>query len=139
MVTTEEAMRIQDCRPLLNVSDMEASLGFWRDMLGFEVAYAWEHEGQVAFATLRNGNAELMLNRPGEIARPGPGTADRPSYSDAGLSFRVADAHAVHRSLAAKGWSAQGPTREMYGDELLARDPDGYQLAFVSPLPEGGA
>jgi catechol 2,3-dioxygenase-like lactoylglutathione lyase family enzyme len=126
----EGRVRIQDCRPLLNVADMDASLAFWRDVLGFEVTFAWENEGRVAFARLSHGGAELMLNRPGEIERPGPG--EHPSYADAVLSFRVDDAHALAGALSAKGWPSEGPTREMYGDELLVRDPSGYQLAFVS-------
>jgi catechol 2,3-dioxygenase-like lactoylglutathione lyase family enzyme len=34
-------MSILDCRPLLNVSDVERSLAFWRDILGFEVLFRW--------------------------------------------------------------------------------------------------
>ena len=39
-------MTIQTCRPLLNVADIEASLGFWRDLIGFEVTTRFESEGR---------------------------------------------------------------------------------------------
>jgi uncharacterized glyoxalase superfamily protein PhnB len=131
-------MSILDCRPLLNVSDVERSLAFWCDILGFGVLFRWEHEGRLAFANIRSGAAELMLNSPSEVDQPGPGSGPLQSYSDAVLSFRVLDVHELCRELTAKGWSTRAPERQDYGvDEMLVRDPDGYELAFTSPAGTG--
>jgi catechol 2,3-dioxygenase-like lactoylglutathione lyase family enzyme len=67
-----EITAMLDCTPLLNVANVERSLAFWRDGLGFEVIANWDHEGRPAFARLRSGGAELMLNRPSDVERPGP-------------------------------------------------------------------
>jgi hypothetical protein len=32
-------MSVRTCKPLLNVANMEASLGFWRNPDGFEIAF----------------------------------------------------------------------------------------------------
>ena len=53
-------MTMQSCRPLLNVADVEASLGFWRDLLGFEVTTTYQAEGRLAFAQLASGDVQLM-------------------------------------------------------------------------------
>jgi len=37
---------MQTCRPLLNVADIEGSLTFWRDGVGFEVVTRYPSEGR---------------------------------------------------------------------------------------------
>jgi len=131
-------MAMLDCTPLLNVADVERSLAFWREGLGFEVVATWDHEGRAAFARLRSGKAELMLNRPTDVDRPGPGA--KPSYSDVVLNLRVDDVHALWRALTAKGLSVKPPERQFYGvDEMLMRDPDGYEIAFTSGVVTTGS
>jgi uncharacterized glyoxalase superfamily protein PhnB len=125
-------MTMQSCRPLLNVADVETSLGFWRDLIGFEVAYRYEPEGRLDFASLRSGDVELMLNARG--GDPAPRRA-RPHYTDCVLSFAVASVHALVHDLRAKGFDAPSPEAQDYGlDEIVVRDPDGYEIAFTSPI-----
>ena len=124
-------MTVQSCKPLLNVADIEASLGFWRDLIGFEVTTRFEHEGRLAFANLRSGEVELMLNARG--GDPEPRRA-RPHYTEAVIYFGVASVHDLVRDLRAKGFDAPDPEAQEYGlDEITLRDPDGYEIAFTSP------
>jgi catechol 2,3-dioxygenase-like lactoylglutathione lyase family enzyme len=124
-------MTIQSCRPLLNVADVEASLGFWRDLLGFEVVTRYQAEGRLAFAQLKSGDVELMLNFRG--GDPAPRRA-RPHYTEAVIYFGVASVHGLVRDLRGKGFEAPEPERQIYGvDEITLRDPDGYEIAFTSP------
>ncbi|HEX2560656.1 VOC family protein [Phenylobacterium sp.] len=48
--------------PLLNVQDVARSLAFWRDLLGFEVVSTFDWEGRLAWARLKHGEVQLMLN-----------------------------------------------------------------------------
>ena len=124
-------MAVQSCKPLLNVADIEASLTFWCDLIGFEVTTRFEHEGRVAFASLRSGEIELMLNARG--GDPAPRRA-RPHYTEAVIYFGVASVHDLVRDLRARGFAAPDPETEQYGlDEITVRDPDGYEIAFTSP------
>ncbi len=125
-------MTLQSCRPLLNVADIETSLGFWRDLIGLEVVTRFESEGQLAFASLKSGEVELMLNfRGGDPAA----RRARPHYTEAVIYFGVASVHELVRDLRAKGFDAPEPEAQAYGvDEIVVRDPDGYEIAFTSPI-----
>jgi catechol 2,3-dioxygenase-like lactoylglutathione lyase family enzyme len=117
--------------PLLNVQDVSRSLAFWRDVLGFEVVSTWDSEGRMAWARLRNGAISVMLN--GRGGAPAHRTA-RERYTDAVLYFGVDDVHALVRDLRSKGVEVEDPESQEYGlDEVVIRDPDGYDLAFTSP------
>jgi uncharacterized glyoxalase superfamily protein PhnB len=125
-------MTMQTCRPLLNVADIEASLKFWRDLIGFEEITRFESEGRLAFANLRSGEVELMLNARGGDPRA---RRARPHYTEAVLYFGVVSVHDLVRDLRAKGCEAPDPEAQEYGvDEIILRDPDGYEIAFTSPI-----
>lgn len=120
-----------NCRPLLNVADIEASLAFWRDLLGFEERVRYASEGRLAFVSLAAGETELMLNAHG--GDPAARRARAP-YTDTVLYFGVASVHELVRDLRAKGFAAPDPERQDYGvDEIVVRDPDGYEIGFTSP------
>jgi uncharacterized glyoxalase superfamily protein PhnB len=125
-------MTIQSCRPLLNVADIETSLGFWRDLIGFEVATLYAPEGRALFANLKSGEVQLMLN-----ARGGdPATRrQRPHYTEAVIYLGVDSVRELSLALRAKGFDASEPEAQTYGvEEITVRDPDGYEIAFTSPL-----
>lgn len=117
--------------PLLNVQDVARSLAFWRDGLGFEVLQTYEWEGRLAWAQLGKGQVRLMLN--GRGGDPGHRLA-RERYTDAVLCIAVDDVHALVRELRARGLEVEDPEAQDYGlDEVVLRDPDGYDLALSSP------
>ncbi len=64
--------------PMLSVSDLAASLRFYRDVLGGAEAYRFPPEGDAVFVTLRFGAHELGLGRLG-TAPPLHGQAQRPA------------------------------------------------------------
>ena len=126
-------MAIQGHQPLFNVADVGASFAFWQGALGFELVLQLEFEGRLAFAQLRSGEVEIMLN--GRGGDPADRLA-RPHYTEAVFYFRVDDVHALFRELTAKGFGPTAPETQAYGvDEMYLRDPDGYELAFTSPTP----
>lgn len=47
--------------PFLTVSDIQASLRFYVDGLGFSMTNHWSPEGQLRWCWLQNGGAALML------------------------------------------------------------------------------
>lgn len=117
--------------PLLNVQDIARSLAFWRDLLGFEVVSTYDFEGRPAWARLRKGQVEVMLN--GRGGDPGH-RLSRERYTDAVLCFGADDVHALVRELRAKGLQVEDPEAQEYGlEEIILRDPDGYDLAISSP------
>jgi catechol 2,3-dioxygenase-like lactoylglutathione lyase family enzyme len=120
--------------PELACAQPDASLAFYRDVLGFTVLYRRPAAG---FAYLAFGEAQLML----EDARGAWSTApaERPFGRGINLQIECADVEALAARIAAAGQPLWRGTRESWyraGDreygarELLIQDPDGYLLRF---------
>ncbi|MFI4936364.1 MAG: VOC family protein [Caulobacterales bacterium] len=124
-------MTVHNCTALLNVADVERSLAFWQAVLGFEVVTRFEPDGRLMFAMLQSGETPLMLN--GRGSDPAERRA-RSDYTDAVLYFRVDDVRETYAMLRANGVEVGEPQAQEYGlDEIILRDPDGYEIAFTSP------
>ncbi|HUZ13327.1 MAG TPA: VOC family protein [Caulobacteraceae bacterium] len=72
-----------------------------------------------------------MLNaRGGDPAR----RLKRPHYTEAVIYFGVESVRELAHRLRAQGHDAPEPEAQPYGlDEIVLRDPDGYEIAFTSP------
>lgn len=113
------------------VTDIEASLRFYVDGLGFTRTKEWRPEeagGRIQWCWLELGDAALMLQeyRPGRIpeGRLGQGVS---------ICFLCADAIAIYHDVTARGVAAGRP---FVGNGLWVtsvQDPDGYRLDFESP------
>ncbi len=60
---------VQQTVPLLNVSDIQESLRFYVDGLGFEIIHKWEPDGRIQWCWLQHGGAALMVQ---ELPKNGP-------------------------------------------------------------------
>ena len=136
--------------PELYVSDLAASLHFYRELPGFEIAYERPEE---RFAALRLGDAHLMLEQAPALTRATPEaflagewrTADleRPFGRGVNLEITVADVGAIEARLAAAGRPLLRPLHEKSyrtGEghrvvaQLLVADPDGYLIRLSQPV-----
>lgn len=136
----------------VTVVDLERSLRFWRDTLGFEVAVRSSMSGEPLeqITGVRDGAIDFaILNIPGghqvelvQYSAPGDRRHVRPRPSDVGsvhLSLFVRDMQAVLRAVAAGGWQAAGTPQTMadgpasgFTFEYLT-DPDGTILELIQP------
>jgi len=99
--------------------DPEASLAFYRDVLGFEVLSTFP-ETEPSFALLGRDDVGLQI---GGIDAS-KSRQDRPTVT---LYFDVADALEAHETLKEKVRIEWGPEVFFYGRrELAFRDPDGH-------------
>jgi catechol 2,3-dioxygenase-like lactoylglutathione lyase family enzyme len=125
--------------PELLVTDLAASLGFWRDVLDFRVVYERPAEG---FAFLERDGAQLMLEA---ITRDSWLTADLSRPFGRGLHFEIGvrSLAPLLDALARAGWPLWRPVEERWyrvGDhdvgqrQFLTQDPDGYLLRFAEPM-----
>ena len=122
-------MHIDNLVPLFNVANVADSVHFYCDILGFEIVAQYPIEGEPVWANLAIGNHHLMLNQPDWVHSRG----ERRAHMDAMIFFHVDDAGVLHRDLRARGFEVSELDHETYGNEFRMRDPDGYELAFVSP------
>lgn len=144
-MTTPPARPSPKLIPELKVTSLQASLAFWRDILGFAILYDRPEEG---FARIERAGTEFMLDEYDN------GPADRLGIWDIGgreyplgrgINFQISvdDVAPLLAALAAGGWPLFfGPEERWYraGREeigvrqFLVQDPDGYLLRFSQPL-----
>jgi len=123
--------------PLLDVTNIEASLRFYVDGLGFTMKHQWAPEGRIRWCWLELGGAALMLQEHSKDGAPG-GAPTGPLGHGVTICFMCADAIAIYHDALKQGLS---PSRPFVGNSLWVTsfaDPDGYRLDFESPtdVPE---
>jgi len=122
--------------PELVVSDFEASLRFWTDVLGFEVMY---RRADPDFVMLRQGRAQVMLEVRNETSWL-TGDLDRPFGRGINLEIEHGDPAALANRLEELGiapFRSLRETRYLVDDvetiqlAVLVQDPDGYLVRFA--------
>ncbi|WP_295793042.1 VOC family protein [Mucilaginibacter sp.] len=116
--------------PFFIVRDMEASLSFYRDKLGFAMTHQWTPRDKIEWCSLQRDNVSLMLQQ--------PATDDHWVYhlQEAGkgisICFQCADALALFHEFKGNGIEINEP---FVGNNMWVvafSDPDGYRLDFES-------
>src|ERR1700710_1661728 len=122
---------IQYAIPLFMVSNMEASLKFYTDGLGFKIVNTWTPRGKIEWCWLQREGGPLMLQE----ARV---SADKPFLSGdkpgAGVSiwFQCGDSLVLYREFIERGINANEPFVGNGLWDVKVTDPDGYNLHFES-------
>jgi len=126
------APNVRQAVPFFNVTDIEASLRFYVDGLGFAMTMRWVPEGRVRWCWLQLGEAAVMLQEYWRDGRPA-GAPAGPLGQGVSVCFMCTDAVAIYHEVKARGISAGRP---YVGNALWVtsvQDPDGYRLDFESP------
>jgi uncharacterized glyoxalase superfamily protein PhnB len=58
-----QTLQLRTAEPSLTVNNLEASLAWYRDVLGFVVKERWEHEGRLAGVELAAGSVSFYLSQ----------------------------------------------------------------------------
>ena len=134
----------------ITVSNLERSLAFWRDVLGFELSHTAHQTGKLAEEITGVKGAEIKL----AVLRPPGGhkiellqylaPADRERASlrpcDVGsvhVALLVHDLDAVLERIAASDWKAAGKPRTLQSGPnankrvVYVRDPDGTTIELM--------
>ena len=129
---------VKQAVPFFRVSNIEASVRYYVDGLGFEMTHQWMPEGKLQWCWLERGDAALMLQ---EFRKEGHGAWVPEGKLGEGVSicFICEDALAIYREVTARGIQASRPFvgNGMWNTGLS--DPDGYRIEFESntDVPEG--
>lgn len=122
---------------ILAVADVERSVAFYRDALGFEVEAVYEDP---PYATLVLAGTRLSFAEQGHAAEDRPGIdleAPRdPRKANALLVVEVEDARAEHARLAELGvrFLAEPYEPPWGGCRFFCVDPDGYLVEIEQPV-----
>ena len=127
----EVEANVRQAVPFFSVANMEASLRFYLDGLGFRMARKWIDEGKLRWCWLEIGEAALMLQ---EFRKEGHDSWTPEGKVGIGvtISFQCKNALAIYREIKARGIE---PKRPFVGNHMWVtsvEDPDGYKLEFES-------
>jgi len=136
-------VRFNKLVPEISVTDIEESLRFYTEILGFKVEYSRPGD---RFAFLSLQGSQLMVE---EINHNwDTGELERPYGRGVNLQIEVECVEELLRSLEEHGYQLFRPLKEsryrgdgvVYGQkEFLVQDPDGYLLRFAQDLGEKAA
>ncbi len=122
---------VKQAVPFFMVSNLEASLRYYVDGLGFEMTNKWIDEGKLRWCWLQRGGAALMLQ---EFKKEGHHAWVTEGKLGVGVSiyFICEDALAIYREVTSRGIQASRPFvgNGMWVTSLS--DPDGYRIEFES-------
>jgi lactoylglutathione lyase len=126
---------VKQAIPFFGVDDIEASVRYYVDGLGFEMTKKWEPEGKLQWCWLQIGDAAVMLQ---EFWKDGQHSGRPEGKLGQGVSvcFLCEDALAIYRDLKSRGIDAKKP---FVGNAMWVTsvsDPDGYELYFESPTDD---
>ncbi len=137
-VETVTSTKVKQAVPFFGVTNMEASLRFYVDGLGFKMKRWWipdeedghyKRDGRIRWCWLELGEAAIMLQEflPERQPKETLGTG-------VNVCFQCEDALALYREFKARG--IQSRKRPFVGNNLWVvpmTDPDGYRMEFSSP------
>jgi catechol 2,3-dioxygenase-like lactoylglutathione lyase family enzyme len=134
----------------ITVSNLEHSLAFWRDLLGFELSHTAHQKGELAKEITGVEGAEIklaVLKTPGshkvellEYLAPADRKRANLRPCDVGsvhVALLIEDLDGVLKRIAASGWNAAGKPQTLTkgpnaGKRVVyVRDPDGTTIEFM--------
>jgi catechol 2,3-dioxygenase-like lactoylglutathione lyase family enzyme len=129
------AVEVTRAGTIFAVADVERSLAFYRDRLGFAVEATYDDP---PYATLARAGVRLSLAEQGHPAEDRPGVelvAPDRSRLAAIVVLEVADCLGAHRELAAAGvpFLADPYSPPWGGHRCFAVDPDGNLIELEEP------
>jgi uncharacterized glyoxalase superfamily protein PhnB len=134
MSDTTAAIRATTLGCSLTCKDLEASIRFYRDAIGFTVAQTFESDGKVVAAVVAAGDCRIVLNQDdGKLGW------DRIKGQGFYLQINVvapADVDAAAaRIKAARGTLLDEPADRHWGVRMFQfKDLDGFKLGVSTPL-----
>ena len=117
--------RLTGMSPQLLVADLDRSIRFYTEQLGFDLDFRYEH---FYAGIVRDGHSiHLKLAH-----APRDERQFRRENEHLDITFTVEDNDAAYSDVRNRTVPVTQPLREMpYGREFYVSDPDGYILAFV--------
>ncbi len=122
--------------PVLIVEEIEKSLPFWVDRLGFQKTVEVPEGDRLGFVILANAGAELMLQTWESAAKDSPAAMWPQRGFSHGLFIEVEDFADIRRRL--DGWPLALPERvTFYGmREIGVHEPGGHVVVFAANEPK---
>lgn len=130
-----ETLRLKNLSVAITADDVEASMKFYVDGLGFHVKQRWESEGKLLGVELVAGPCMIGLSQD-DWAK------GRNRTKGVGLSIYAESTQGVDKlaeRLRASGFEFEGPTTTEWGwRQVSAKDPDGFRVIVYDETKKAG-
>ena len=127
--TQPESFRGRSLAASLTVSDLQRSLTFYRDIVGFTVDRKFEREGRLAAVALKAGAVELLLGQD-------DGAKGESRVKGEGFSLQITttqDVDALAKRIQDRGGLLTTEPADVWGARVFRmQDPDGFRLTISS-------
>ena len=123
--------------PNLLVANVERSLAFYIETLGFERGMTVPDASPFVFASVTGGPVEIFLNDAATAGKEYPAFNGKPIGATGTLYIEVEGVDALHDRLQATMKIVMPLATQFYGmREFAVADPDGYVLTFAERAQE---
>ena len=128
--------QLSSLTPNLIVADVERSMAFYRDVLGFTVEQTVPDASPLVFAILRSGPVEVYLNAPAPATEEYPSLRGRSIGGSLTLFVSIAEIRAAYETLKTRVPIEMPLEKKWYGvTEFACTDPDRYVITFAEQEP----
>jgi uncharacterized glyoxalase superfamily protein PhnB len=131
-----QSLRARAVSMSLTVKDLQRSIAWYRDTVGFHMDRTWDRDGRVAGATMLAGDVKINLNQD-----DGKKGTDRAMGQGFSMHLTTGqDIDQIAAGIKARGGKIDdGPEDRPWGvRSFYVTDPDGYRFGVQKPLSEQG-
>jgi catechol 2,3-dioxygenase-like lactoylglutathione lyase family enzyme len=120
----EERIKIKGMSPQFQVIDLERSIAFYTEQLGFELGFRYED----FYAGISKDGYSIHL----KLVDDSPGENEKKRHEHLDVTFSISHIEEWFAELKKKPVKILQPLRQMpYGKEFYISDPDEYVIAFL--------
>ena len=125
-------MKLKNLIPMLNVSDINGSLSFYEQALGFKVVSDPKAVEEWRWATIRSGETELMLSETEtDVGLKSPIDPQESTHWPSIFYFYPDSVSQLYEHIKRCGYVPTPLIDTIYGmKEFSIQDPDGHMLSF---------
>jgi lactoylglutathione lyase len=124
--------RFTKLTPNLLVANVERSLAFYIDTLGFARGMTVPDASPFVFASVTSGAVEIFFNDAATAIQEYPGFAAKPLGATGTMFIETVDVDALHERIESSVKVVMPLETKFYGmREFAIEDPDGYVITFA--------
>lgn len=129
-------MKLINITPNLMVEDVNKTVQFYEDVLGFKCGQTVPESGQYEWASVKSGDVEIMFQARSSLSEVFPAFQELPTGGTLTLFTRLEGIQELYDRARHQVELTQELNVTFYGmHEFSIRDPNGYILTFAEPVP----
>ena len=123
--------------PNLLVANVERSLAFYVDTLGFARGMTVPDASPFVFAAVTSGDVEIFVNDAATAVKEYPAFAGKPIGATGTMYIELEGVDALHERIKSRVQVTMPLVTQFYGmREFAVLDPDGYVITFAERVPQ---